>query len=130
VANKKGLFEIAHGGTVFLDEIGDLSQFIQVKLLRVVQEREFMRVGETETVSVDVRLISATNRDLEQEIIQGRFREDLYVRLNVFPITIPPLRQRTEGIPHLVKFFVDKFSKRHGKPIKNEGIASRRFTRH
>ncbi|MGD0623924.1 MAG: sigma-54 dependent transcriptional regulator [Thermodesulfobacteriota bacterium] len=119
VANKKGLFEIAHGGTVFLDEIGDLSQLIQVKLLRVIQEREFMRVGETGTVSVDVRLISATNRDLEQEIIQGRFREDLFFRLNVVHLHLPPLRERRDDIPLLAQYFLEKYSRELGKDVRS-----------
>ncbi|MDI6753982.1 MAG: sigma-54 dependent transcriptional regulator [Thermodesulfobacteriota bacterium] len=119
VSNKKGLFEIAHGGTVFLDEIGDLSPFIQVKLLRVIQEREFIPVGETETVSVDVRLISATNRDLEQEIIQGRFREDFFYRLNVVHIHLPPLRERREDIPLLAQYFLEKYSRELGKDIQS-----------
>ena len=119
VANKKGLFEIAHEGTVFLDEIGDLSQFIQVKLLRVVQEREFMRVGETGTVSVDVRLISATNRDLEQEIIQGRFREDLFFRLNVVHLHLPPLRERRDDIPLLAQYFLEKYSRELEKDVRS-----------
>jgi len=119
VASKKGLFEIAHGGTVFLDEIGDLSPFIQVKLLRVVQEREFMRVGETETVSVDVRLISASNKDLEQEIIQGRFREDLFFRLNVIHLHLPPLRERQEDIALLAQYFLEKYSKELAKNVQS-----------
>ena len=119
VANKKGLFEIAHGGTVFLDEIGDLSSFIQVKLLRVIQEREFMRVGETETLSVDVRIIAATNRDLEQEIIQGRFREDLFFRLNVVHLHLPPLRERREDIPLLAQYFLEKYSRELGKDVRS-----------
>ncbi len=117
--SKKGLFETGHGGTVFLDEIGDLFPFIQVKLLRVIQEREFMRVGETATLSVDVRLIAATNRDLEQEIIEGRFREDLYFRLNVVQIQIPPLRERQEDIPLLAQFFLEKFSEEQGKDVRS-----------
>jgi two-component system, NtrC family, response regulator PilR len=117
--SKKGLFEIGHGGTVFLDEIGDLFPFIQVKLLRVIQEREFMRVGETATLSVDVRLIAATNRDLEQEIMEGRFREDLYFRLNVVQIQIPPLRERQEDIPLLAQYFLEKFSKEQGKDVRS-----------
>ncbi len=117
--SKKGLFEIAHGGTVFLDEIGDLYPFIQVKLLRAIQEREFMRVGETGTVSVDVRLIAATNRDLEQEIIAGRFREDLYFRLNVVHVQVPPLRERQEDIPLLAQYFLEKFSKDQGKDVRS-----------
>lgn len=119
VSSKKGLFEIAHGGTVFLDEIGDLSPFIQVKLLRVIQEREFNPVGETETVSVDVRLIAATNKDLEQEIIKGRFREDLFYRLNVVHIHLPPLRERQEDIPLLAQYFLEKYSRELGKDIRS-----------
>ncbi|MBI5967958.1 MAG: sigma-54-dependent Fis family transcriptional regulator [Deltaproteobacteria bacterium] len=119
VAHKKGLFEIAHGGTVFLDEIGDLSSFIQVKLLRVIQEREFIPVGDTKTVSVDVRLVSATNKDLEQEIIQGRFREDLYFRLNVVPLHLPPLRERREDIPLLAQYFLEKYSQELEKDVRS-----------
>ncbi|MFH1758883.1 MAG: sigma-54 dependent transcriptional regulator [Pseudomonadota bacterium] len=117
VTNKKGLFETAHGGTVFLDEIGDLSPLIQVKLLRVIQEREFIPVGDTQTVSVDVRLISATNKDLEQEIIQGRFREDFFYRLNVVHVHLPPLRERREDIPLLAQYFLEKYSRELGKDI-------------
>ena len=119
VASKKGLFEIAHGGTVFLDEIGDLSPLIQVKLLRVIQEREFMRVGETETVSVDVRILAATNRDLEREIIQGRFREDLFFRLNVVHLHLPPLRERREDIPLLAQYFLEKYSRELEKDVRS-----------
>jgi len=119
VANKKGLFEIAHEGTVFLDEIGDLSPFIQVKLLRVIQEREFIRVGETQTISVDVRLISATNKNLEQEVIQGKFREDLFYRLNVVHLHLPPLRERREDIPLLAQYFLEKYSKELGKNVRS-----------
>jgi len=119
VANKKGLFEIAHEGTVFLDEIGDLSPLIQVKLLRVIQEREFMRVGETQTVTVDVRIISATNKDLEQEVISGKFREDLFYRLNVVHLHLPPLRERREDIPLLAQFFLEKYSKELGKNVRS-----------
>jgi len=119
VTNKKGLFETAHGGTVFLDEIGDLSPLLQVKLLRVIQEREFIPVGDTQTVSVDVRLISATNKDLEQEIIQGRFREDFFYRLNVIHIHLPPLRERREDIPLLAQYFLEKYSRELGKDIRS-----------
>jgi len=119
VASKKGLFEIAHGGTVFLDEIGDLSSIIQVKLLRVIQEREFMRVGETETVSVDVRILAATNRDLEREIIQGRFREDLFFRLNVVHLHLPPLRERRDDIPLLAQYFLEKYSRELEKNVRS-----------
>jgi len=119
VANKKGLFEIAHEGTVFLDEIGDLSPFIQVKLLRVIQEREFIRVGETQTISVDARLISATNKNLEQEVIQGKFREDLFYRLNVVHLHLPPLRERREDITLLAQYFLEKYSKELGKNVRS-----------
>jgi formate hydrogenlyase transcriptional activator len=116
-ARKIGRFELADGATLFLDEIGELPPDLQVKLLRVLQEGEFERLGGTKTLSVDVRLIAATNRNLLQEVQDGRFREDLWYRLNVFPITMPPLRQRTEDIPKLVEHFVDKFSKGIGKNI-------------
>jgi two-component system response regulator PilR (NtrC family) len=119
VASKKGLFEMAHGGTIFLDEIGDLSPIIQVKLLRVIQEREFMRVGDTETISVDVRLISATNKNLEQEVIQGKFREDLYYRLNVVHLHLPALRERREDIPLLAQYFLEKCSREQGKDVRS-----------
>jgi len=103
---KLGRFELADGGSLFLDEIGELSQSIQVKLLRVLQEREFVRVGGTQTITCDVRIITATNRDLKSEMHEGRFREDLYYRLNVFPITLPPLRERVEDLPELVDYFI------------------------
>ncbi|MGQ0809697.1 MAG: sigma-54-dependent transcriptional regulator [Nitrospiraceae bacterium] len=117
VSNKAGLFEVANGGTVFLDEIGDTSPATQVKLLRVIQEREFRRVGGTQDVKVDVRVIAATNRDLEKAVAEGTFREDLYYRLDVIPIRLPPLRIRTGDIPHLVKHFLEKFAQESGKPV-------------
>jgi len=115
---RKGRFELAHGGTLFLDEIGELSPQIQVKLLRVLQEREIERVGGTATVKVDVRVIAATNRNLETEIAAGRFREDLYYRLNVFPIRVPPLRERKSDIVLLADHFTEKYASKNGKPIK------------
>ena len=117
-SDKMGLFEIAKGGTIFLDEIGDISQFLQVKLLRVVQEKTFRRVGGAEDIRVDVRIISATNKDLQAKVKDGTFREDLYYRLNVIPIQLPPLRKRPEDIPILTKFFIEKYSKEFGKEVK------------
>jgi len=118
VARKLGKFELAHNGTIFLDEIGDLSLTIQIKLLRVLQEREFERVGGTQTIKVDVRLITATNKNLENDVAQGKFREDLFYRLNVIPIYIPPLRERREDIPHLANYFLKKYASEMGKNIK------------
>ncbi len=115
---KIGRFELADGGTIFLDEIGDLSLELQSKLLRVLQEGEFERLGNPQTTKVDVRIISATNRDLEKAIEDGSFREDLYYRLNVFPIQSPPLRERQEDIPILVRHFIKKFTARTGKKIE------------
>jgi transcriptional regulator with GAF, ATPase, and Fis domain len=119
VARRPGRFELADGGTLFLDEVGDLPLDVQVKLLRVLQEREFERVGGVETVKVDVRLISATHRDLERLIVEGKFREDLYYRLNVFPITMPPLRERPGDIPLLVDHFIQKFAQSSGKIVNS-----------
>jgi len=116
--DKPGLFEVAHRGTIFLDEIGELPQFLQVKLLRVVQEKTFRRIGGTENIKVDVRIISATNQDLEQKVKNSDFREDLYYRLNVIPVKIPPLRERNEDIPLLARYFIEKYSKEFGKEIK------------
>ncbi|PKN17745.1 MAG: DNA-binding response regulator [Deltaproteobacteria bacterium HGW-Deltaproteobacteria-6] len=109
---KPGKFELAHKGTLFLDEVGEIPRDMQVKLLRVLQEQEFERVGGLKTIKVDVRFIAATNRNLLQIVKDGSFREDLYYRLNVFPINVPPLRERTEDIIALVDFFVDKFNKK------------------
>ena len=117
MANKAGLFEVANGGTIFLDEIGDTTPTIQVKLLRVIQEREFRRVGGNQDVKVDVRIVAATNKDLEKAVADGSFREDLYYRLDVIPIRLPPLRLRTGDIPLLVKHFLEKFSQDGGKAV-------------
>src|SRR3984885_3802985 len=116
--SKPGKFELADKGTLFLDEIGDVPPAIQVKLLRVLQEREFERLGGTKTLKVDVRLIAATNRDLRAALEDGTFREDLYYRLNVVAIDIPPLRDHKEDIPALANFFLEKFARESGKPIR------------
>ena len=114
---EKGRFELADGGSLFLDEIGDISLELQPKLLRAVQEQEFERLGSTRTIEVNVRMIAATHRDLPSMIRDGKFREDLFYRLNVFPIEIPPLRERRDDIPHLVNYFVSTLSERMGKQI-------------
>src|SRR5436190_586371 len=111
---RKGRFELADGGTLLLDEIGDLSQAVQVKLLRVLQERSFERVGGSKTLTVDIRLIAATNRDLEKEVEEGRFRQDLFFRLNVVPLVLPPLRERQDDIPILAAHFAAKSAQRYG----------------
>jgi DNA-binding NtrC family response regulator len=118
LARKKGRFELAHQGDLFLDEIGEISSSVQIKLLRVLQERCFERVGGEETVQVDVRIIVATNRDLKKEVEQGRFREDLYYRLNVVQVHLPPLRERKEDIPALAMRFLAQFSKENHKEIE------------
>ncbi len=120
IARKRGRFELAHLGTLFLDEIGEINQNVQIKLLRVLEEKKFERVGGEETVETDVRLIAATNRDLKEAIAKGTFREDLYYRLNVVNIHIPPLRERKEDIPLLVAAFLREFSQENNRPI--EGI--------
>jgi Nif-specific regulatory protein len=117
-SQRKGRFELAHRGTIFLDEIGDLSPQIQVKLLRVLQERELERVGGTATIKVNVRLIAATNRNLEEAVSRGSFREDLYYRLNVFPLHVPPLRERKSDIVLLADHFAEKYAEKNGKLIK------------
>jgi len=112
-----GRFEIAHGSTLCLDEIGELPLELQAKLLRVIQHNEFERLGSSQTIKVDVRIVATTNRDLEEEVRKGRFRQDLYYRLNVFPITVPPLRQRKEDIPLMVQVFLERYSRKMGKQI-------------
>ncbi|RMD99222.1 MAG: sigma-54-dependent Fis family transcriptional regulator [Calditrichaeota bacterium] len=113
---KKGRFELAHGGTLFIDEVGDIPPAVQVKLLRAIQEQAFERVGGTQTLKVDVRIIAATHRDLEKMIREGQFRDDLYYRLNVVSLEIPPLRERRSDIPHLIKHFLKKFGQENQKP--------------
>ena len=115
IATKRGLFEVADQGTIFFDEIGTVGVDTQTKLLRVIQEREFMRLGGTETIKVDVRILAATNSDLRKLVVEGRFREDLFYRLNVITIGLPPLRDRKEDIPHLVEHFLKKFSLENGR---------------
>ncbi len=117
VANKAGLFEVANGGTIFLDEIGETTLATQVKLLWVIQEREFRRVGGNQDVKVDVRIIAATNRDLERAVAEGAFREDLYYRLDVIPIRLPPLRERTGDIPLLTQHFLEQLSRESGRQV-------------
>jgi two-component system response regulator PilR (NtrC family) len=119
--NRQGLFQAAHGGTLFMDEIGNMSPAMQVKLYRVLQEGKVRPLGSTEELDVDVRVIAATNRELEKEIAEGRFREDLYYRLSVIPVHLPPLRERREDIPLLTRSFLERFRKTMDKPI--QGIA-------
>ncbi len=130
--DKMGRFELADGGTIFLDEIGDISPNMQLKLLRVLQEREFERVGDNKTIKVDVRIIAATNKNLDEAMKEGSFRQDLFFRLNVIPITVPPLRERTDDIPLLVSHFVQKYSKEFEKEIKgvDEEVLKRMQTYH
>ena len=118
IGMRKGRFEMAHGGTLFLDEVGDLTPLTQAKLLRVLQEKEFERVGGAQTLQVDVRLIAATNRDLEQMVAEGSFRQDLYYRLSVFPILLPPLRKRREDIMPLASHFAEKYGQENGRTIR------------
>ncbi|MBI3090530.1 MAG: nif-specific transcriptional activator NifA [Candidatus Tectomicrobia bacterium] len=120
---KKGRFELAEGGTIFLDEVGDLNHALQTKFLRILQEREFERLGGTETLKANVRVIAATNKNLEQAVKDGAFREDLYYRLNVFAINLPPLRERKSDIPILAEFFLEKYARENHKPIRR--ISSR-----
>src|SRR6202008_1179265 len=115
IQRQLGRFELAHGGTIFLDEVGELSPDMQVELLRVLQEREFERVGGRERIQVDVRVIAATNRDLAAAVAEGAFREDLFYRLHVFPLEMPPLRERLEDIPVLVEYFISRYARKAGK---------------
>ena len=130
IAQKIGRVELADKGTLFLDEVGDIPLELQPKLLRVLQEQEFERLGSTRTIQVDARLIVATNRDLEAMVNQRTFREDLYYRLNIFPIYVPPLRERPSDIPLLVNFFVNKYSKRMGKRIEKIPTETMRALNH
>ena len=118
IATKRGLFEVADGGSIFLDEIGNINLETQAKLLRVIQEKEFMRLGSVETIKVDVRIIAATNADLTKLMAEQRFREDLYYRLNVITIPLPPLRRRREDIPLLVAHFLDKYAEENKRKVK------------
>jgi two-component system NtrC family response regulator/two-component system response regulator HydG len=118
VGRREGRFELADGGTLFLDEIGDITPALQVKLLRVLQQREFERVGGTSTIKVDVRVVAATNKELAAEVKAGRFREDLFYRLNVVTVTLPPLRKRKSDVPQLVTHFIEKYNELHGKLVK------------
>ena len=127
VSAKPGKFELGDKGTIFLDEIGDVPGTIQVKLLRVLQDREFERLGGTKTYKVDVRVVAATNQDLRAALEEGTFREDLYYRLNVVPINIPPLRERREDIPYLVDYFVERFARESSKPIRGITPAAQRM---
>ena len=130
VSQRKGRFEQADGGTLFLDEIGEITPTFQAKLLRVLQEGEFERVGGSKTLQVDVRVIAATNRNLEEEVRAGDFREDLYYRLNVMPIMMPPLRERLEDVPDLTRFLVNKISQKQGRPLDIGDSAIRALMHH
>jgi Nif-specific regulatory protein len=130
IQKRKGRFELADKGTIFLDEIGDLPLSVQVKLLRVLQEMEFERVGGVENVTVDVRTIAATHRDLETAVMEGTFRQDLYYRLNVVPVLLPPLRERREDIPLLIDYFLVKFNKENNKAVRLKAELIRLLTQY
>ena len=123
ITSRKGRFEMAHGGTLFLDEVEDIPPSTQIKLLRVLQEAEFERVGGNKTIQVDIRIIAASNRDLQEAVEQGTFREDLYYRLNVVNIKLPPLRERREDIPFLAHFFIEKYNQKYQMKVK--GVSQR-----
>lgn len=123
ITDRKGRFEMASGGSIFLDEIGDMSRHLQVKLLRVLQEKEFEPIGSSKTLHVDVRVITATNKNLEKAVHEGRFREDLFYRLNVIPLHVPALRQRRLDIPYLINYFIEKFNRLKHKKI--EGVSTK-----
>jgi len=127
IASRKGYFELAHRGTIFFDEIGTISVETQAKLLRVIQDREFMPVGSSETVKVDVRIVAATNADLKRAVDEGRFREDLYYRLNVINLVLPPLRDRREDIPLLIDYFFQKYCRENEKFLDAQGNPTLRF---
>lgn len=118
ISNKEGIFETANGGTVFLDEIGDIPPNFQVKLLRVLEDKSVKRVGGTQEAKVDVRIVAATNRDLKKAVAEGTFREDLFYRLDVIPVEMPPLRERKDDIPLLTEYFLSKYSRLVGREIK------------
>jgi two-component system response regulator PilR (NtrC family) len=125
--NKKGLVEMAERGTIFLDEIGEMNVTMQVKLLRVLQERRYRRLGGTEESTADIRVVAATNQDLEKRVAEGKFREDLYYRINVIPLQLPPLRERPDDVPLLADHFLEKHSARAGKTVR--GIAQEALER-
>ncbi len=130
LTKREGRFELAHGGTILLDEISEISPAVQAKLLRVLQERELERVGGNRTIKVDVRVIAATHRDMEGEVAAGRFREDLYYRLNVMPIYLPSLRERMEDIPDIARFLMDKIARQQGRPLSLTDAALRVLMHH
>jgi formate hydrogenlyase transcriptional activator len=126
IQRRPGRFALAHNGTIFLDEVGELPLEVQVKLLRVLQEREFEPVGATRAMQVNVRVIAATNRDLSEAVRRGTFREDLFYRLNIFPIQVPPLRERQADVPALARHFISEFARRMGKPARQIGVEAMR----